>query len=133
MTGPSDAALERGTILLVDDDDAIRSSASRTLERAGFHVQAVATGREALEHLVAHDRNVALIITDLAMPGMSGFAVAGRAAQRWPHIAVLFMSGFSADPAAAQLPATTRVQYLAKPFTAVQLLAQVTALLEEDR
>jgi two-component system cell cycle sensor histidine kinase/response regulator CckA len=125
-TGPAEAG---GTILLIDDDDAIRQAARRTLERAGFTVRAIPTAREALEYLVSHDKSVALIITDLAMPGMSGVVLARRAAEWWPHIRLLIMSGYPAEP--DLIAPGSSAQYLEKPFTPTQLVERVKAMLRD--
>jgi signal transduction histidine kinase len=118
---PVPAAAGR-TILLVEDEPAVRAVALRVLERAGYRVLA-ATGGEAALRLAAEEPSIDLVLTDVVMPGMGGAALAERLRAARPGIRVLFMSGYSADLPKGLAP--TGGGLLEKPFTPAALLARV--------
>ena len=104
------------TVLLVEDDPAIRAYAARALGGLGYTVLEAASGTDALGLATAHAETIDLLVTDIVMPGMQGTELARRLAAIRPSLPVLYMSGFT-DGAlgAADLPAD--VSFLAKPFT----------------
>ncbi len=113
------------TILLVEDEDAVRRLACRALEAAGYDVLESGDGASALRLLSTTTRTVSLVLTDVVMPGMSGPEVAARAAQLKPGIRVLFMSGYT-DPDVAQRGVRELgTGLLHKPFTAAALTERV--------
>src|SRR6185437_15174175 len=83
------------TLLLVEDEAAVRSSARRLLERHGYTVIEARHGAEALRIVETGDRAVDLVITDVVMPEMGGREMVERLRTRHPGIKVLFMSGYS--------------------------------------
>jgi two-component system, cell cycle sensor histidine kinase and response regulator CckA len=108
----------RGTerVLLVEDDDAVRAITERALRRLGYTVITAATGDDALE-LCTGGHCVDLVLTDVVMPGISGYELARELRRRRPDIAVILMSGYSADHVLgndADIPADT---ILEKPFS----------------
>ncbi len=110
------------TVLLVEDDDGIRTIASILLEAEGHRVYAMARGEEAIEWL----KNSApdLLFTDVNMPGMNGIELARRALSIYPQLRVLVTSGeASPDPVWLSLG----VSYLNKPYDRRMLLAAVAA------
>jgi len=110
-----------GTILLVDDDDAIRHVIRVTLERHGYDVVDVAEPSLAITLFEQDPSAIDLLVTDVRMPGMSGPALADRLAFARPELPVVFMTG-GLD--AAQRPQLRGSQHrvLAKPFHAAALL-----------
>jgi signal transduction histidine kinase/CheY-like chemotaxis protein len=84
---------ERLPVLLVDDDDAVRTVAAAMLEELGYEVHAVGSGAAALKALDSHD--FALLLTDVAMPGMNGVELARRVRPRAPDLPILFASGYA--------------------------------------
>jgi PAS domain S-box-containing protein len=116
------------TILLVEDEEAVRNMAAGMLTRAGYHVLAAATPGEACALFDRHASDIDLLLTDIVMPGMHGPALAQRLVAQRANLRVLFISGYSdAMPASA----TTRgkVAFLAKPFPPSRLMSAVADLL----
>ena len=112
-------------ILLVEDDDGVREIARSTLEDAGYAVVAVRNGAEALATMT---NNIDLVVSDLVMPGIGGRDLVGRLRASHPSVPVLYVSGHAADGPPI-VEGDTRVGFLAKPFTAAQLLASVRSVL----
>jgi PAS domain S-box-containing protein len=120
------------TVLVVDDEAAIRDVAQRVLTRAGYRVVTAASRSQALELLGDPGELVDLILSDVVMPGMTGAAFAARAQSVRPGIEVLFMSGYEQPgPVAAGWP-DSGAQFLDKPFSRATLLARVSQLLTAD-
>jgi CheY-like chemotaxis protein len=111
-------------ILLVEDDALIRLSTSEMLKYLGHSVGQAANGIEALEQL---DRNAFdLLMTDLALPGLSGEDIADLAIQRQPAIRVIFASGYAAPSGSAWRPSQQPVM-LQKPYNQRQIEAAIKA------
>lgn len=113
------------TILLVDDDAAIREVVHRMLAGWGYRVLIADGGEQALQKIRAHAEPIHLMITDVMMPRMTGAELAEEVHRIRPEIRVLYISGYSADEVADEgvLPDETHV--LDKPFDPNQLLAAV--------
>src|SRR5262245_5052489 len=105
------------TVLLVEDDAAVRSLARRMLQRAGYAVVEASGGDEALR-LVEDGLAFDLLITDSVMPGVSGRLLAERLIASRPALRVLIMSGYEEDPSLRSGALAGRVGFLHKPFTA---------------
>jgi nitrogen-specific signal transduction histidine kinase len=118
-----DTSTKRATILLVEDEAGLRDLASRILRKAGYRVHVAAGPQEALL-VLAGDIDVDLVLTDVVMPGMNGFALADRIHETRRALPILFMTGFSAEAHVAR-----RGQLLLKPFTPSELLARVSEAL----
>ncbi len=123
-----------GRILLVEDEDAVRSATRRMLERAGYTVSEARDAREALALAGAHAFD--MLVTDVVMPGQSGPELHARLLSRQggrKAIPVLFLSGYTNDSAlrGGQLPPGAR--FLNKPFARATLLEQVREALDEAR
>ncbi len=111
------------TILLVDDDEALRRFVRRILMQQGFHVIEASDGAEALEVASAYDQPVDLLLTDVIMPKVNGLALARRLLQERPAIRVLYMSGYmEKSMLLAKHPESVLLQ---KPFTPETLIAAV--------
>jgi CheY-like chemotaxis protein len=115
--------------LAVDDDAIILCDAGEILNQAGFVVLTAMTGEAALQLLEQHAGEVAVLFTDVEMgPGMNGFELAWRAAQRWPEVGILVASGHR-TPAAGELPDSA--VFINKPFSAAVVYDRLLALLPD--
>jgi two-component system cell cycle sensor histidine kinase/response regulator CckA len=126
---PGPAMTPRGaeTVLLVEDEPAVRALAAGMLRSFGYTVLEASQGDEALAVSDAHRGPVDLLVTDVVMPGMRGPEVAHRLRVRRPGVRVLFVSGYGGDMMA---PLGTRVDFLQKPFTADDLARRVRKALD---
>ena len=113
------------TILLVEDEDALRSLAVRILEPAGYTVLAAGLPSEAIELAAHHGDGVDLLLTDLVMPEMSGAKLAAQLSGARPDLRVIYTSGYVARP--GELP--EGAAFVSKPYTRAQLLAAIGAAL----
>lgn len=114
-----------GTILLVEDEPQVRAVVRRTLEQGGYDVLEAEDGVEALKVATVHDGDLAALLTDVVLPGMSGPDLAERLRPVHPGLPVLFMSGYTEDVAALQRLTGRDDPLLNKPFTPDALLAAV--------
>lgn len=128
-----EAASPQPTVLLVEDDAALRRLLSRTLGCDGFGVLEAENGQEALQSLREFGGTVCLALTDITMPVMDGFEFAKRFRFLYPSVPVLFMSG--AMPRSSQSIPVLDVgtHLLLKPFGPDVLLEAVGALLDHER
>ena len=117
------------TVLLVEDNEAVRQLARRTLEQRGYTVLEAGNGDEAID-LVARGAQPKLLLTDVVMPGLSGPNLAARLLQQNPRMRVLYMSGYSEDATAAHGTGWGGVPLLQKPFTPSQLAERVRMALD---
>jgi signal transduction histidine kinase/CheY-like chemotaxis protein len=116
------------TVLVVEDEDAVRNACRRILERAGFHVLEASNGSQVLAEL--SDDPVDLLLTDVIMPGgLSGRELAEQLQRDRPELRVLFMSGYSADIIATRGVLDPGVTVVEKPFSSADLLGKVRELL----
>jgi PAS domain S-box-containing protein len=134
----SEAAAEvRGgteTILLVEDEHAVRLTTRRVLESKGYAVREATSGREALEVWQSHAGEIALLLTDIIMPGeMSGRDLAERLWAQKPGLSVIFMSGYSADVLGTntEFIRRTKSHFLQKPSSSRVILETVRQCLDE--
>lgn len=118
------------TVLLAEDEEVVRKLVVELLRRAGYQVLAAANGQLALEAAQAHAGPIHLLISDVAMPAMTGLELARRIGLLHPAIKILLISGYS-DPAAVEdLQQQPGFAYLRKPFTPQTLLQQTRTLLD---
>jgi two-component system cell cycle sensor histidine kinase/response regulator CckA len=114
------------SILLVEDEDGIRTLARLTLESRGFAVVEAPDGAEALEVLEG-GKPFDLVVTDMTMPGVGGQEVAGRATELHPGVRVVYMSGYVPDDGGLTDP--PGALFLPKPFTPADLVRAVAIAL----
>jgi len=112
------------TILLVEDEQALRAVTRRILEAAGYRVLLAAGGPEALAALAPDGEPVDLLLSDVVMPEMRGPELARRLRERKPSIRVLYMSGF-AQPVLGEAMELGTAAMIEKPFTAPALLGRI--------
>lgn len=117
-----------GTILLVEDDEAVRALAHDILSSHGYSILQASDGAMALRLLDEHCDEIGLMITDLVMPHMQGPELASKVAERRPDIKVLFTTGYFAGAPRSAIGAEEHM--LKKPFTAATLLAKVDELVD---
>jgi PAS domain S-box-containing protein len=126
-TAPASPARGDETVLVVEDDAAIRALVRRTLAQAGYRVLDASTADQALAVAVAPD----VLVTDVILPGRNGWELATALATRRPGLRVLFMSGYAAHHSGEPLvPADAPL--LAKPFAPEELLRRVREVLDGD-
>jgi PAS domain S-box-containing protein len=118
------------TVLVVEDEPAVRELARRLLVEAGYEVIVAPNGHDALEAWDECKGDVDLVITDLIMPGMSGRELAHRLRARRPTVNVLYMSGYTAGLLGEQAFLDEGEELVEKPFTRALLLRKVDAVLD---
>lgn len=125
------------TILVVDDDDALRRVLEKILIRTGFTVLSADGAEQALRMARGHDGPIHGVVTDLLLPGRGGWDLAEELQRVRPSLPVLFMSGYDLAHATEKelIPEgnALRVDLLQKPFAAGDLTRRVAALLEGSR
>jgi CheY-like chemotaxis protein len=119
-----------GTILLVDDEETLRTVGSRLLESAGYRVLTAASGEEAVELYRREGSGVDLVLMDLNMPGMGGRQAMDEIAALDPRAKVLVTTGYSDQPQVRDAASATGGGYLAKPFRRSELLSAVRRVLD---
>ncbi len=119
------------TVLVVDDEEAVRRLACRMLTWTGYQALEARHGREALSTIEQHVGPIHLVLTDIKMPGMTGRELGRQVEQRWPGKPILYMSGFASEVFQGGL-LEAGAPFLAKPFTQDDLAAKVKALLEGE-
>jgi CheY-like chemotaxis protein len=117
------------TVLVVDDEEAVRRLAVRMLTWTGYQAIEARHGREALAAIEQHNGPVHLVLTDIKMPGMNGRELGRHVEQRWPGKPMLYMSGFASEVFQGGL-LEPGAPFLAKPFTQDDLTAKVRTILE---
>jgi CheY-like chemotaxis protein len=122
----AEGSSEHAVVLVVDDDDAVRDTMAEILKDLGYSVRSAPGGEAALVRL-QRGEPVDLLLTDVVMPGMSGFEFARRAQALQPHLPVVFISGY-ADPAATECD-MRRHRLVRKPFRPADLQVQIEAAL----
>ncbi len=116
-----------GRVLLVEDEDMVRTVAERALTRAGYTVTSAADGDEGLEYIEA-GKEFDLVVSDVVMPGMDGPAMVREIRKRHPALPVLFMSGYAEEQLRKEIDIAD-VHFLPKPFTVQQITDKVGAVL----
>lgn len=121
------------TVLLVEDDDAVRAVAGRTLKRLGYCVLAASGGHEALKLAQNHPETIHLLLTDIMMPGMNGVELSRKLAVLLPNTRVLFMSGYADQDLIREGLLEPGTSFLAKPFTPQELGQKIRNVLMEAK
>jgi PAS domain S-box-containing protein len=118
------------TILLVEDDAAVRAAARRVLGAAGYTVLTASNGGEALLTCEQHPGPIHLMLTDIVMPRMNGIELAQRLGSVRPRLDVLFMSGYTEYAVLQSGVLDPRTHFIAKPFTGADLSRKVREVLD---
>lgn len=133
--GSSDAepparSREEETILVVEDDDDTRRAVCRSLAFHGYTVVDAPSGEAALEQVRRRRKPVSLVLTDIIMPGMSGFTLVDRLQAAHPGVRVLYMSGYSHDHVSWEGVPGFRKDFVKKPMSVEELGTRVRELLD---
>jgi CheY-like chemotaxis protein len=129
---PADAGGGRETVMLVEDEQVVREVVHQMLQRQGYEVLVAGDGEEALALAERYEGQIDVLATDVVMPRMSGGELADRLLPRRPGLRILFMSGYTEDPAVWE-GREERKAFLQKPFTAGDLGAALRGLLAAGR
>jgi CheY-like chemotaxis protein len=119
-----------GTVLLIEDDPALRNLLSETLEGGGYTVLVADGGAKALEIAAEYPGAIQLVVTDVIMPGLTGRQAAQEIQAGRPEVRILFISGYTDEAIARHGLLEPGVNFLAKPFTPDALLRKVRAVLD---
>ncbi|MEI2719797.1 MAG: response regulator [Gemmatimonadales bacterium] len=136
IIAPAESAAQRGastggakpTILVVEDEEAIRRVMRRVLEASGYDVIEAEDGESALAAITRHGGALALMITDMMLPGMTGGELVAQLRQIQPTVPVVLTSGYSADFALERAGIGEGVVFLGKPFALDELVRTVRAV-----
>jgi two-component system cell cycle sensor histidine kinase/response regulator CckA len=120
----------RGTVLLVEDEDAVRSFAARALGQRGYQVLEASTGTEALDVFESHQGDVDLVVSDVVMPEMDGPTLMEKLRRDRPDLKIIFISGYAEDSFRKHLAENEDFMFLQKPFDLKELAAAVKAALQ---
>lgn len=115
------------SILLAEDDESLRRFLSAALERAGHAVTACGDGSEALERLRAIHFD--LLLSDIVMPGLDGIELAKRAADLYPGLKIMFITGFAAVALHPAAEAPKQAKVLSKPFHLRDIVQEVERMI----
>ena len=118
------------TILLAEDDEALRALGARVLKALGYKVLVARTGKEALRIVAEDSQPIDLIATDVVMPEMNGSQLVEKVIEARPGIRVLFMSGYTDDEVMRRGVIDGQTAFLQKPFTPDLLAHKIREVLD---
>jgi two-component system cell cycle sensor histidine kinase/response regulator CckA len=130
---PLPRAAQFETLLVCDDDDAVRDLLVNLLRVRAYHVLEARNGRHALEVARAHGKKIDVLITDLVMPEMSGTELASALRKEQAEVEILYVSGYTEDEAVLRGSLGPRAHFLAKPFLPGELVRAVLGIVEGSR
>ena len=122
-----------GTVLLVEDEEAVRAFASRALASRGYTVVEARSGVEALEQMKTHGDAVELVVSDVVMPEMDGPSLLRELRKTQPRLKIIFVSGYAEDAFKKNLPEGETFAFLPKPFSLKQLVQAVKDTMGEAK
>jgi len=117
-----------GTVLLVEDDSAVRRLAWEVLHEQGYNVLSAGCGEEALQLVTSHSGKIDLLVSDVIMPGMAGDELVEHLRLRLPGLKVVFVSGYASD-AIPKIVTDAQTSFLQKPFPVQDLVRKVHEML----
>jgi two-component system cell cycle sensor histidine kinase/response regulator CckA len=120
-----------GTVLLVEDEDAVRLFGARALRNKGYKVLEARSGEAALEIIGNCGEPIDLLITDVVMPRMDGPTLIKEVRARQPNMKVIFISGYAEDNFRRRLDENAEIHFLPKPFSLKQLAGKVKEVMRE--
>ncbi len=119
------------TILLVEDEETVRDLGREVLESCGYTVLIARDGRDALDVLQKKGDQIALMMTDVVMPKMGGYELAENTANRFPHVKILFSSGYDDNAIVQQGVLREGTNFIQKPFSFDALALKIRELLDQ--
>jgi CheY-like chemotaxis protein len=133
VANPSALAAPKGneTILLVEDEDAVRNLAKQILKTCGYHVLSAANGSDAIQQSQSHPGPIHILISDVVMPHMGGRELAERIIGMRPECKLLFLSGYTNDAVIRHGVLDAEYAFLQKPFTPALLAQKVRHVLNK--
>ncbi len=120
------------TILVVEDDSAVRGAAARILEAAGYSVLTAANGIEALALSEQEEHGIDVLLTDVIMPRMSGTELSRRLNEKYPGMRTIFTSGYADHAAINHGLLTSSANFVSKPFSSRALTKKIRHVLDEE-
>jgi len=120
----------RGTVLLAEDEDAVRRLVVRALETAGFVVLPAADGQAALELAASYEGEIDIVVTDVVMPRLGGAALVDELRRTRPRVSALLMSGYAGDAELRESVERGEAPFLEKPFGADDVVRAVRRVLD---
>jgi CheY-like chemotaxis protein len=120
-------AAASGTVLVVEDEPAVRDMTTRTLERAGYRVIAVGDGEAAIREVERAAGPIDVLVSDVIMPNMSGIQLAELMLERHPSIGLVLLSGYTSETLDLERVTARGATFLAKPLSGAHLLRAVQA------
>jgi DNA-binding NtrC family response regulator len=120
--------MNKGKILVIDDEDIVRISCSRTLTPGGFEVKLAKNGQDGLKML--GEEKFDLVLTDLKMPDMDGIEVLRKIKQDRPEVEVIIITGYQTVDTAVKAIKLGAFDYIEKPFTPDALISAVSKALD---
>ena len=124
--------VERACVLLVDDEEGLRSLMAAALREAGTHVYEAADGQEALEEFRLHGHEIDVVVLDLTMPRIGGEEVFRRIRAAQPATCIILCSGYTEEDINRQFAGRGLSGFLEKPFTPSELIEKIRSVLVED-
>ena len=130
---PSSASLQGSeTILLVEDEDDVRTLVKETLEMMDYRVVAAANGQEALDLYNKKNHSIQLVLTDVVMPVMGGRELVENLLELKPGLKIIYMSGYTEDAIVLNGVLKPGTQFIQKPFTPVLLMQKIREVLDKQ-
>ena len=120
---------EKNRILVVDDEDALRTVLSSELEGEGYEVDQAADGDEAIE--IVQKKPFHLVLLDIKMPKVDGFEVLKFIKEKYPHVKVIMLTGFADLKNAIESKKLGAEDFVSKPYDLVDLLTTIERVLSE--
>ena len=124
--------IDRGQVVVIEDDDSNRRTLTRALTRDGYRVEAFGEAPPALEYL-RENRDIVLVITDLKLPGMDGFAVLQESRRINPDVGVLMVTGYGSVESAVEAMKRGADDYLTKPVDLFELRKRTSSIIERKQ
>lgn len=128
--GPSSSLRGSETILLVEDEENLRTLAHNILEHFGYTVYQASNGKEALEFSEKNDVTIHLLLTDIVMPGISGRVLAKQLLEQRPDMGIVYMSGYTGQTVGEQAVFEEGSHFIQKPFTRETLARKIRDALD---
>lgn len=123
--------MSKGKILVIDDEDIVRTSCNRTLTPEGYEVKMAQNGMDGLK--MASEESFDLVLTDLKMPDMDGIEVLRQIKEQWPEFEVIIITGYQTVDTAVKAIKLGAFDYIEKPFTPDALIAAVSKAMENKK